>query len=69
MIFCLTITLFQNNMLNCSEDFKLTKLGMGNSYVKGGGGSQTVQVHSRVVDLLYRKEKNVRVSSFKLKHI
>jgi hypothetical protein len=36
MIFCLTITLFQNNM-TCSSEFKFSKLGVGNSCVREKG--------------------------------
>jgi hypothetical protein len=55
MIFCLIITLFQNNMLTCSSDSKFSNLGMGNSYIREtgeGGWSQSVGVLSRTVELL-----------------
>jgi hypothetical protein len=65
MILWIIITLFQSNTLTCSSDLKFYKLGMGNS-CEWGGGSQSIAVLSRTVELLWWTEKNVKLSGFKL---
>jgi metal-dependent HD superfamily phosphatase/phosphodiesterase len=56
-------------MLTCSSDLKFSKLGVGNSCVREKGErhrSQSMGVLSRSVELLWWKEKNMKVSGFKL---
>jgi hypothetical protein len=66
VIFSSLISLYQNNILTCSQEIKFSKLGMAEQLCMGEGLNRSVGVLSGTVELLCLWEGNVMVSGLKL---